>query len=375
MRLVLIAAIAAQLGFQVGLMNPACAENAPEADRSLAETLPLFDKNRCGELKDQAERFFCGDPELQAAGMRLNVALQERMSRIADRRIAIEENVEWVRSRNLSCGLFERQSFAGQYSRTAKDCLLKETEERTAILSDPNFDCLATNTTAGLLICSDPALAIAEKELNDHVLVLAARMSDDEARGAFAEYARWMRDRDRKCNLADKDNVPLQELSPSEACLADYMSRKTAEIIAAKGDPKSVFRRSKVSPAPDADAVDLCVAQIHSTNACDDFLRVSRIIRIDTEVSAEEALVTAEVEMKVLAPFAVCSSIATTCTGACWDQASGQKSSPATRENLRVAHRLRIEKSFAFRKAKDGGWSCNTEALQPIELGVALGGP
>jgi hypothetical protein len=26
-------------------------------------------------------------------------------------------------------------------------CLLKETEERIAILSDPNFDCLATNTT------------------------------------------------------------------------------------------------------------------------------------------------------------------------------------------------------------------------------------
>ena len=79
--------------------------------------------------------------------------------------------------------------------------------------------------------------------------------------------------------------------------------------------------------------------------------------------------------MKILAPFAVCSSIATTCTGACWDQASGQKSSPGTRENLRVAHRLRIEKSFAFRKAEDGGWRCNTEVLQPIELGVALSGP
>jgi hypothetical protein len=56
-------------------------------------------------------------------------------------------------------------------------------------------------------------------------------------------------------------------------------------------------------------------------------------------------------------------------------QASGQKSSPATRENLRVAHRLRIEKSFAFRKVLDEGWRCNTEALQPIELGVAVGGP
>ena len=144
MRLVLIAAIAAQVGSLVGLMNPACAESTPEADRSLTETMPLFDKNRCADLKDQEERFFCGDPELHATGIRLNAALQERMNRIADRRIAIEENVEWIRSRNLSCGLFERQSFAGQYSPTVKDCLLKETEERTAILSDPNFDCLAT---------------------------------------------------------------------------------------------------------------------------------------------------------------------------------------------------------------------------------------
>lgn len=370
MRFVVMAVIAAQ----AGLLNPACAQNIPEADRSLAETLPLFDKNRCAELKDQAERFFCGDPELFAAGARLTAALQERMKRVVDRRIAIEENVAWSRSRNLSCGLFERQSFASQYSRTVKDCLLKETEGRIAILSDPNFDCLATNTTAGLLICGDPALAIAEKELNDEVLALVSKMNDDEGRSALADYARWMRDRDRKCNLADKDNVPLQELSSSEACLADYMSRKTAEIVAAKGDAKRVFGRSTTSPSPDADAVDLCMAQIHSANACGDFVKVSRIVRIDTEVSTEEALVTAQVEMKILAPFAVCSPIATTCTGSCWDQASGEKSSPRTRENLRVAHRLRIEKSFAFRKSRDG-WRCNTKVLQPIELGVALGGP
>jgi hypothetical protein len=217
-------------------------------------------------------------------------------------------------------------------------------------------------------------LAIAEKELNDQVLALVSKMNDDEGRSGLADYARWMRDRDRKCNLADKDNVPLQELSSSEACLADYMSRKTAEIIAAKGDAKRVFGRSTTSPSPDADAVDLCMAQIHSANACGDFVRVSRIVRIDTEVSTEEALVTAQVEMKILAPFAVCSPIATTCTGSCWDQASGEKSSPRTRENLRVAHRLRIEKSFAFRKSRDG-WRCNTKVLQPIELGVALGGP
>ena len=157
-----------------------------------------------------------------------------------------------------------------------------------------------------MLICGDPALAIADRELNGRVVALIGKMKDDEAKAAFAEYARWTRERDRKCDLADKDNVPLPELSSSEACLADYISRKTAEIVAAKGDPKRGVRPTPtLSPPPDADAVDLCVAQIHSANACGDFLRVSRIIQIDTEVSAEQALVTAEVEMKVLSPFAV----------------------------------------------------------------------
>jgi hypothetical protein len=272
------------------------------------------------------------------------------LNRIPDRLVAIEENVEWTRSRNLSCGLFDWQGIAGQDLQFVKACLLKETEGRIAILQDPDFDCLATNTPAGLLICSDPALAIASRELDEHVLALVARLKDDDAKAAFSEYARWTRDRDRKCDLDDKDNVPLSELSGSETCLADYFRRKTAEIIAAKGDPRKVVGRPPVSPSPDDDAVDRCVAQIHAANACGNFLRVS-IIQIDTEVSDQEALVTAEVEMKILSPFEACSEIAAACSGTCWDPVSGHaRSTPAAKQNLSVAHRLRIEKSFAFRK-------------------------
>ena len=66
-----------------------------------------------------------------------------------------------------------------------RDCLLKETEERIDILIDSNFDCLAVNTTAGLLICSDPTLALAKAELNELVMALIARLKEDEARDAF----------------------------------------------------------------------------------------------------------------------------------------------------------------------------------------------
>lgn len=371
MRIIMLAAAVALIGTALSVR----AEGTPEADRSLRDALPLFEVNRCAEIRDTAAQLFCGDPELRSVGARLNVAVQARLNRIADRRMAIEENVEWIASRNLSCGIFNRQSTANLQVAPVKACLLKQTEERIAILNDPNFDCLANATAAGLLVCGDPDLAIADKELNGHVLALAGKLKENEANAAFSEYARWVRSRDRKCDLDDKDNVPLAELLPAEICLSAQINRKIAEMIAAKGDPKKVFGRSTVAVTPDEDAVDLCVAQIHAANTCGDFLRVSRIIRIDTEVSAEQALVTAEVEMKVLSPFAVCSPVASSCTGTCWDLRSGQaKSQPGSRDSLPIAHRLRIEKSFAFQKTGDG-WRCNTPALQPIELGVALRGP
>ncbi len=372
MRAIILAIVAVQ----VGLTHPARAENAADSGRSISEILPLFDKNHCGAFKDTAGQLFCGDPELNLVSARLSSAIEDRLNRLPNRRLAIEENAEWIRNRNSSCGIFSDQNISRLDVKSVKTCLLKETEERIEILIDPNFDCLATNTSAGMLICSDPELAIAKMELNSLVVGLMAKLKGDDAKKALTEYERWTRERDRKCDLTDKDNVPLQELSPSEACLADYMKQKTAEIAAAKGDPKRTFGRQLFSPLPDADAVDLCVAQIHLANTCEDFVAVSRVFEIDREVAANNAVVTAEVEMKVLGPFAVCSPIASGCTGACWDLKSGEaKPIPGSRDSLSVGHRVSIQKSFAFKKTDGGSWRCETAALGPVEDGAAMKGP
>jgi uncharacterized protein YecT (DUF1311 family) len=372
MRAIVLAIVATQ----IGLAHPARAENTADSDRSITDILPLFGKNHCEDIKNPADQLFCGDPELNSVASRLNSAIQERLNRIPNRRLAIEENAEWIRDRNSSCGIFGRQTVASRDIKPVRDCLLKETEERIEILADPNFDCLATNTTAGMLICGDPALAMAKMELNEHVLGLIAKLNEDESRDAFAEFERWGRERDRKCDLADKDNVPLQELPSSETCLADYFTRKLAEVVAAKGDPKRVFGRHQLSPSPDADAVDLCVAQIHLANACENFLSVSRVFQIDRKLAEQNATVIAAVEMVVLSPFAVCSPIASNCTGTCWDVKSGKAMpTPGSRDSFAVAHRLRIEKSFLFQKTDNGGWRCNSAALQPVEIGVATSGP
>jgi uncharacterized protein YecT (DUF1311 family) len=371
--------VLAVVAIQICLAHPARAEDSADPDRSISEALPLFGKNRCEDIRDPADQLFCGDPGLNAAATRLSSAIEDRLNRLPNRRLAIEENAEWIRDRNSSCGIFGKENVRYQDIQSVKACLLKETEERIEILIDPNFDCLATNSTAGMLICSDPSLAAAKMELNNHVLGLIARLKGDDARDALTEYERWSRERDRKCGLADKDNVPLDELSSSEGCLAEYMNQKTAEIIAAKGDPKRIFGRRLSSPSPDADAVDLCVARIHSANACDDFLRVSRVFQIDNEVAEQSALVTAEVEMIVLSPFAVCSPIASSCTGMCWDPKPGNTKplpgSRDSRDSIAVSHRLRVEKTFAFQKTDSGSWRCNTTALQPADFGVAVSGP
>ena len=117
---------------------------------------------------------------------------------------------------------------------------------------------------------------------------------------------------------------------------------------------------------PDAGAVDLCVTQIHSANSCENFLSVSRVYHIDDEVAEQEALVTAEVEMIVLSPFAVCSPVASDCTGTCWDLRAGKATtspSSGSKDSFAVTHRVRIEKSFKFRKADSGGWRCDTTSL------------
>jgi uncharacterized protein YecT (DUF1311 family) len=371
MRLFVLAIVAVG----IALAHPARADNTGDLNRSISVILPLFAKNNCEQIKTPADQLFCGDPELNAAGVKLSGAIGARLNRVPNRGLAIEENAEWIRERNSSCGILGRQPIKIEDIGPVRDCLLKETEERIDILVDANFDCLAVHTTAGLVICSDSSLALAKEELNELVMGIIARMKDDESKTALSEFDRWTRERDRKCDLEGKDNVPLRELSPSEGCLSEYFRRKIAEVTAAKGDPKKVFGRQLTSPAPNADAVDLCVAQIHSAGACGNFLAVNHVFQLDGNKTDDSAQVTSAIEMIVLSPFTACSPIASGCTGTCWDLKAGKpKSTPGSREQFQVGYRLRIEKSFAFQKNSDG-WRCNATDMQPVEVGVALSGP
>jgi uncharacterized protein YecT (DUF1311 family) len=364
------------LAVQLGLVPPLFAQNTADADSAIRAKLPLFASNHCETHKSAANQLFCADPELIAAGAKLAAAIGERLNRMPDRLPAIEENAQWIRERNLSCGIFGNDPVRAEDIDPIVACLSKETEERIAILRDPNFDCLAASTAAGALICSEPSLAEAESELHALVRALIDKLKGDDARDATAEYARWVRDRDRRCKLAGKDNVPLDELASSQDCLENWMKEMTAGMLAAKGDPKRVFLRDLEASRPNVDAVDLCVTRIHTANACENFLRVRRVFDSDLQVTDQSALVTAEIEMVVLAPFAVCSPVASNCTGTCWDMATGKPgpSQPANRTSFAVTERIRIEKSFTFQKTEKGRWRCDLTALKPVITGTAFSG-
>ena len=365
--------VLAVVAIQVGLAFPAVAENPTMPTGRSARRCRCFNKNHCEKFKDPAEQLFCGDPELNAAVVKLNGAIQDRLNRLANRRLAIEENAEWIKDRNSSCGINGQERFASKTS--SRDRLPVEGNRGKNRNPERSEFRLSGRRQHRRRADLQRPVAGRREDGTQRARPRPDRQAErNEAKDAFAEYERWSRERDRKCDLVGKDNVPLDELSSSEDCLAEYLSQKTAEIVAAKGDPKRVFGRHPLSPTPNADAVDLCVGQIHAANTCEDFLTVSRVFEIDNEVTEQSALVTAEVEMVVLSPFAVCSPIASSCTGTCWDLKSG-KPNPATasRESFAVAHRLRIEKAFAFQKTDSGGWRCNTTALQPVDFGVALG--
>lgn len=360
------------------LVLPAAPGFAQSEPPSIADRLPLFAKNNCQRIRDSGNQLFCGDATLAAAAEKLNTEIEARLARLPDRLPAIEENAIWIRQRNLSCGIVGQTALRTDDFDRVKACLLKVTEERAAIVRDPDFDCLAANTAAGALICADPSLALAETELNGEVLGLIGKLDPVAARFAFAEYGRWTRERDRKCNLVGKENVPLQELEAAEACLAEHLRRKTDEIRAAKGEPRKVFGRQVAVRSPDSDAVDFCAARIHAANSCGNFLRINRVYALDSQVTEQEAHVTGEIEMAVLAPFTMCSKVALSCTGTCWDARTGRPQ-PGTAnkersaEAFNVTRRLRIQRTFAFVKAADG-WRCQEDELVPVNSGTAGGG-
>src|SRR5436190_24279804 len=94
---------------QITEAHPVHAQGPADSARSIREALPLFEKNRCSSFREPADQLYCGDPELNAASVKLSAAIQDRLDRIADRPLLIAENAECSRDQSSSCGIVGTQ--------------------------------------------------------------------------------------------------------------------------------------------------------------------------------------------------------------------------------------------------------------------------
>jgi len=104
-----------------------------------------------------------------------------RLDRIPNRHLASQKRGMIINAIQAAVFLEHKASGTGDF-KSVKICLLKETEERIAILSDPNFDCLATNTTAGCSFAAIPRWRL-QTELNSHVLGLITKLNGGRSQG------------------------------------------------------------------------------------------------------------------------------------------------------------------------------------------------
>jgi uncharacterized protein len=350
---------------------------SPDLKQPVREALPLFETNNCQAIENPADQLFCGDPDLFAVANLLSSAIQKRMNQLAawERYPLIENNAEWSRDRNSSCDIVGKDAVAVEEFQPVKDCLLKETKERISVLSSPDFDCQTANNAAKRLICDDPSLLSADREVSGLLHELIVKLPESKAKVAFEDQLRWTRARDRKCNLDDADHAPEEQLLIYKACLVESLDQRKAEIKESHGDAARLLDAHQLSSSPDASAVDACVAEIYSANTCHDFLAVRKVSQIDRRLAETDVSVIADIEIVVRSPFAGCSPIAVSCTGTCWDMNPAKVKSFRRGDNrFAVAQRLRVQKAFLFQKSETS-WQCMTTAFRPIGDAAYLEGP
>jgi len=98
MRIICLILVAIQFAFG----DFAFAQDSREPNHSISEKLPLFAENHCAERKNRQPVVLRRSRAQRDWRQTCQRDPQERLNRLADRRIAIEENAEWIRDRSAN---------------------------------------------------------------------------------------------------------------------------------------------------------------------------------------------------------------------------------------------------------------------------------
>ena len=92
----------------------------------------------------------------------------------------------------------------------------------------PSFDCAKAKTAAARLICADAELARLDHELGVAFRKRKAQISALDQSNFVAEQLAWLRYRNRRCDLDEKNSATIEVLARSKPCMANVIQERIA---------------------------------------------------------------------------------------------------------------------------------------------------
>ncbi len=236
--------------------------------RAAAKPKPKPAVGACRFGSDAFSRLACVDAKLAALRTNLEQAYQAAKQAAGPNGAPTlgKQQLGWIRERNQKCGIEGKDRVPLQQLRPATKCLEDEINARITALaagartqgaarpkqaSDLSSSCPSDASPYDRLICSNADLA----ELD-----LALRKALQGPKGAAtpaderltADQSHWVRARDEKCGLTDKNSVAANELQNSKPCLERELKDRLAVLAGEFNSTASVGQRA---PARVAEAI------------------------------------------------------------------------------------------------------------------------
>jgi uncharacterized protein YecT (DUF1311 family) len=131
----------------------------------------------------------------------------------------------------------------------------KRTQNEADVAAQPSvpagqrasFDCSKAKSGSARLICGDPALSEADRELGETFQGAIAKLDPAQRRAKLEEQVSWIRERNVRCGLDNKPDAPISDLKPSWQCMMDALLDRKASFTGEKLTPSVASQSSAPS--------------------------------------------------------------------------------------------------------------------------------
>jgi uncharacterized protein YecT (DUF1311 family) len=94
----------------------------------------------------------------------------------------------------------------------------------------PSFDCAQAKTAAARLICADAELAQLDGQLGITFQKRKSQISAPDQSKFVAEELAWLRERNTRCKLVEKNSAEIEALASSKPCMVDAITKRIAAL-------------------------------------------------------------------------------------------------------------------------------------------------